>query len=142
MQTHSEKAASFQNDGLLAIATGRSRKETQWKNRQLRWSELMERLRTPTRTNVIVAEYKQMPKKERDQLKDVGGFIIGALKGGRRKADAVQSRQLVTLDADFVKGDLWASVETILGYGCACYSTHSHTPKSPRLRLVIPSPGL
>lgn len=138
MQTQSEKAASFRNDGLLAIATGRSRKETQWKNRQLRWSELVERLKTPTRTHEIVAEYKQMPKMERDQLKDVGGFIGGALKGGRRKADAVQSRQLVTLDADYVKGDLWASVETIFGYGCACYSTHSHTPKSPRLRLVIP----
>lgn len=138
MQTQSEKAATFQKDGLLAIATGRSRKETQWKNRQLRWSELVERLRTPTRTHETVAEYKQMPKRERDQLKDVGGFIGGALKGGRRKADAVQSRQLVTLDADYVKGDLWSSVETIFGYGCACYSTHSHTPKSPRLRLVIP----
>ncbi|MBB4825006.1 hypothetical protein HNO89_002232 [Sporosarcina luteola] len=50
----------------------------------------------------------------------------------------VQSRQLVTLDADFVKGDLWASVETIFGYGGACYSTHSHTPKSSGIRLVIP----
>lgn len=138
MQTQSEKAASFRNDGLLAIATGRSRIETQWKNRQLRWSELVERLKTPIRTHETVAEYKQMPKRERDQLKDVGGFIGGALKGGRRKADAVQSRQLVTLDADYVKGDLWASVETIFGNGCACYSTHSHTPKSPRLRLVIP----
>lgn len=138
MQTQSEQAASLQHDGLLAIATGRSRKETQWKNRQLRWSELVERLRTPTRTHETVAEYKKMAKADRDQLKDVGGFVGGALKGGRRKADAVQSRQLVTLDADFVKGDLWASVETIFGYGCACYSTHSHTAKSPRLRLVIP----
>lgn len=138
MQTQSEKAASLQHDGLLAIATGRSRKETQWKNRQLQWSELVERLRTPTRTHETVAEYKKMAKADRDQLKDVGGFVGGALKGGRRKADAVQSRQLVTLDADFVKGDLWASVETIFGYGCACYSTHSHTAKSPRLRLVIP----
>ncbi|MBB4825007.1 hypothetical protein HNO89_002233 [Sporosarcina luteola] len=75
MQTQNEKVASFQNDGLLAIATGRSRTETHWKNRQLRWSELVERLKTPTRTH----ETKQMPERERDQLKDVGGFIGGAI---------------------------------------------------------------
>ena len=47
-------------------------------------------------------------------------------------------RHIVTLDADFVKGDLWASVESILGFGCVMYSTHSHCPAKPRLRLVIP----
>ena len=31
-------------------------------------------------------------------------------------------------DADYVKGDLWAGVETMFGYGCLMYSTHSHSP--------------
>ena len=34
--------------------------------------------------------------------------------------------------------DLWAGVETMFGYGCVMYSTHSHSPKASRLRLVIP----
>ena len=64
--------------------------------------------------------------------------MCGTLKGGRRKHDSVVWRQLVTLDADFVKGDLWSSVETIFGYGCVMYSTHKHHLDKPRLRLVIP----
>lgn len=125
-------------DGLLTIATGRSRKELEWKNREMLWSDLVKKLSCPIRTHETYEEYKKMPKSKRDEVKDVGGFVGGTLKMGRRKADNVVWRQIVTLDADFVKGDLWAGVETMFGYGCVMYSTHSHGPKSPRLRLVIP----
>ena len=43
----------------------------------------------------------KMPKPKQDQIKDVGGFIGGSLKDGRRKAENVTERQLVALDADF-----------------------------------------
>ena len=125
-------------DGLLAIATGRSRKELEWKNRELLWSDLVKRLSKTTRTRETFGEYETLPKAQRDDLKDVGGFVGGTLKGGRRKADSVVWRQIITLDADFVKGDLWAGVEVMFGYGCCMYSTHSHSPDKPRLRLVIP----
>jgi predicted P-loop ATPase len=132
------KEPKLKHDGVLTIATGRSRKEMNWKNREMLWSELVEKLSSTTRTYETYEEYKKLSKSKKDEVKDVGGFVGGTLKEGRRKADNVVWRQIVTLDADFVKGDLWAGVETMFGYGCVMYSTHSHSPKAPRLRLVIP----
>ena len=132
------KEPKLKHDGVLTIATGRSRKEMNWKNREMLWSELVEKLSSTTRTYETYEEYKKLSKSKKDEIKDVGGFVGGTLKEGRRKADNVVWRQIVTLDADFVKGDLWAGVETMFGYGCVMYSTHSHSPKAPRLRLVIP----
>ena len=130
--------APNKHDDILTIATGRSRKELEWKNREMLWSELLKKLSKTVRTRETSEEYKKLPKADRDTIKDVGGFVGGTLKGGRRKAGCVVWRQIVTLDADFVKGDLWAGVETMFGYGCCMYSTHSHSPGAPRLRLVIP----
>ena len=132
------KEPKLKHDGVLTIATGRSRKEMNWKNREMLWSELVDKLSSTTRTYETYEEYKKLSKSKKDEIKDVGGFVGGTLKEGRRKADNVVWRQIVTLDADFVKGDLWAGVETMFGYGCVMYSTHSHSPKAPRLRLVIP----
>lgn len=132
------KEPKLKHDGVLTIATGRSRKEMNWKNREMLWSELVDKLSSTIRTYETYEEYKKLSKSKKDEIKDVGGFVGGTLKEGRRKADNVVWRQIVTLDADFVKGDLWAGVETMFGYGCVMYSTHSHSPKAPRLRLVIP----
>ncbi len=132
------KPKKIKYDGVITIATGRSRKETSWKNREFLWSQLVDRLSKTIRTSETYEEYKKMPKSQQDEIKDVGGFVGGTLKGGRRKTDAVVWRQVVTLDADFVKGDMWAAVESMFGFGCLIYSTHSHSPERPRLRLVIP----
>jgi len=128
----------IKHDGGLTIATGRNRMEKDWKNREMLWSELVSRLSQTNRTGETFAEYMKLTKPQQDQIKDVGGFVGGSLKGGRRKTEAVVWRQVITLDADFVKGDLWASVETFFDHACAMYSTHKHSPASPRLRLVIP----
>ena len=133
-----KKVKTLKHDGMLSIAVGRSRKETSWKNREMPWLELVNKLNQTVRTHETYEEYKKLSKSKQDEIKDVGGFVGGTLKGGRRKHDSVVWRQLVTLDADFVKGDLWASVETMFGHGCAIYSTHKHHSKSARLRLVIP----
>ena len=90
----------IQFDGSLAIAVGSSRRCTSWQNREVMWSDLAKRLNPPTRTQETQEEYKSMPKAKRDALKDVGGFVGGVLKGGHRKADAVASRRLLTLDLD------------------------------------------
>lgn len=128
----------IKHDGALSIAVGRSRRDTDWKNREMLWSQLVDRLSRTNRTGENYADYKKMTKAQQGQIKDVGGFVGGSLKGGRRKADAVVWRQVLTLDADFSKGDLWASVEMMLGCACVMYSTHAHSPLTPRLRLVIP----
>lgn len=129
---------SLKHDGMLTIAVGRNRKELNWKNKEMLWSEMAAKLSRTIRTHETYEEYKKLSKSKQDEIKDVGGFVGGTLKGGRRKHDSVVWRQLVTLDADFVKGDLWSAVETIFGHGCVMYSTHKHHPDKPRLRLVIP----
>ena len=48
------------HDKKLLIATGRSRKATQWQNREMLWSEFLDKLSRPTRTRETVAEYAAM----------------------------------------------------------------------------------
>lgn len=138
LMAETDKSLKLKYDTPITIATGKSRKETSWKNKEMLWSAFVAKLSHTTQTPETSEEYRKMSKSQQDERKDVGGFVGGTLKGGRRKSDAVVWRQLLTLDADFVQGDLWASIETLCDFGCAIYSTHKHNPEHPRLRLVIP----
>lgn len=128
----------IKHDGTLPIATGKSRHEKNWKNKQLPWSHILAKLETPTITPETYSEYMAMSKAEQDRIKDVGGFVGGSLKNGRRRQENVQTRQLLTLDADFADPGLVDELDLLLDYGYAYYSTHKHSPKKPRLRLLIP----
>lgn len=125
-------------DGSIALATGKSKKETHWKNKTMEWSELVKKLSHTTRTPETAAEYKKMAKTDRDRIKDVGGFVGGTLKNGRRLKANVANRTLLTLDLDYVEGDIWASIELLYDFSVVMYSTHTHTADNQRLRLVIP----
>lgn len=131
---------TMEYDGVVTIAVGSSRRCVQWQNKELLWSELAQRLSIPIRTQESSEEYKRLPKAKRDDIKDVGGFVGGTLRGGRRKADAVLQRRLLTLDLDNVPvgEDVWPAFELILNCAAVLYSTHSHTTRDQRLRLVIP----
>jgi predicted P-loop ATPase len=102
------------------------------------WSALLEKLSTTTRTRETLAEYDKLPKGQQDAIKDVGGFVGGTLKGGRRLAVNTVWRQIITLDADFADDTFQILVDLALG-SCAyaIYSTHKHRSTKPRLRLVI-----
>lgn len=129
----------IRHDGELIIAIGSSRFEKRWRNKSMRWSELLARFGSVTRTQESIAEYLALPKTRQDEIKDVGGFVGGVLKEGRRSASAVAHRQVITLDADFATPDFADSLPFLLGCAWALYSTHKHTPDKPRLRLVIPA---
>lgn len=133
-----KKQLDVKHDGLLQIASGLSRKETHWKNQEITWSEFLAKLSTTTRTRETLAKFKNMKKDEQSEIKDVGGFVGGMLKGGRRKAGQVAWRSMLTLDADFAPVDLWETIELLFGNAITLYSTHSHTPDKPRVRLVAP----
>ena len=123
----------------IRIVTGRSRHETKWKTRSLRWDELVQRLTTVKRTGETVEAYKAMTREQRGAVKDIGGFVGGTLKGDRRKASEVLSRSLITLDIDYGTPAVPDIVADMLcGTAWCLYSTHSHTPQTPRYRLVIP----
>lgn len=85
--------------------------------------------------------YKALPKSQQDDLKDVGGFVLGELRGGRRKAGAVLSRCAAVLDADNLgPGETENVAQRVETLGCCycIYSTAKHSTGAPRLRIVIP----
>lgn len=125
-------------DRKLLIAIGRSRKASQWQNKEMLWSEFLDKLATTTRTRETVAEYAAMPKGERDTIKDVGGFVGGYLKNGKRNNASVVNRCMLCLDADNADPGLMDDLDMTFINAYALYSTHSHTPEKMRLRLIIP----
>lgn len=63
------------------------------------------------------------------------------LKDGRRKAENILTRCLITLDADSVNsGETQKIINLVSGLGCnyAIYSTRKHSNVTPRLRIIIP----
>lgn len=129
------------NDRSLNITIGSSRKATNWIPQKIMWSELCEKLRTPSRSMETLAEYLTLPKSKQDELKDVGGFVGGTLNGNRRKADAVSGRDLVTLDLDNIQPGMTESILRMIGgqsFGYCVYSTRKHCEAAPRLRILIP----
>jgi len=129
---------NLKNDGPIVISTGNSRKEKKWINKEMLWSEFLEKVNVTQKTSETFAEYRKMSKDEQDDRKDVGGFVGGKLKGGRRKNGFVEYRSLLTLDMDYAQPDVWAGIFMLYDFSCCIYSTHKHVPEAPRLRLVIP----
>ena len=132
---------NLQYDRQLTISTGNSRKDMNWKAQTLSIGELWEKLRIPARGTETVEQYLALKKAQQAELKDVGGFVGGALHGKRRKAANVTGRDIVTLDFDTVPPDgtdsLLASVDR-RGCSYAVYSTRKHIPTAPRLRILFP----
>ena len=122
----------------IQIATGNSRMEKRWNNVEMELDEFIERISHTIRTAETVEQYMKMTKAKQDAIKDVGGFVMGKLKGGRRKKDCVEFRSALTLDMDHAMQDIPEQVEMFFDFRCLIYSTHKHTPENPRLRLIIP----
>lgn len=122
----------------LIISEAGSRTSKHWKNKTYTWDALKKRLSETVRTGETVAEYKAMSKADQDLRKDVGGFVGGKIKGGRRVTGAIENRCLITLDADFADENLLPILEMLGDFKCAVYSTHKHIPSKPRLRVIIP----
>jgi len=122
----------------MKIAYGNSRMDKKWKNSDTSWDDFCSRVKTTQRTTETVEEYRKMRKGGQDSIKDVGGFVGGHLKDGRRKKGNVLSRSMLTLDMDYGTSGIWEEISTFFPYQCCIYSTHKHTPENPRLRLIIP----
>lgn len=122
----------------MKIAYGNSRMDKKWKNTDINWEDFCSRVKTTQRTTETVEEYRKMRKGGQDSIKDVGGFVGGHLKDGRRKKGNVLSRSMLTLDMDYGTSGIWEEISTFFPYQCCIYSTHKHTPENPRLRLIIP----
>ncbi len=122
----------------MKIAVGNSRMDKKWKNREISWEELCQRVSSTIRTTETVEEYRKLKKGAQDNIKDVGGFVGGQLREGRRKNGMVLCRSMLTLDMDYGEPGIWDEIDLLHDFRCCVYSTHKHTPEHPRLRMIIP----
>lgn len=122
----------------IRLCTGNSRMDKKWNLVEMELEEFRDRIATTKRTAETVAQYKKLSKAKQDDIKDVGGFVLGTLKNGRRKKDHVLSRSGLCLDMDYAEADTIDQIEMFFSFKCWFYSTHKHTPEKPRLRLIIP----
>lgn len=132
----------MQNDKKLRISVAQNRKSMKWFTEELNWSDFVVRISKPVRTTETYEQFIRMRKSQQDELKDVGGFVAGELKDGRRKAENVLNRCLITLDADHIaSGETNKILDLLSGLGCAyaVYSTRKHCSDKPRLRIIIPT---
>jgi len=122
----------------LPIAYGHSGHAKKWSNKTTTFDDLCERLKTTIRTPEWVGEYAKMKSKEREAAKDHGGFVCGALTGGRRLLQNVACRSVISLDGDRVTTVFVDDYKNRMKYRSCLYSTHGHVPESPRVRVLIP----
>lgn len=122
----------------MKISVGNSRMDKKWKNRDISWEDFCKKVSSTIRTTETVEEYRKLKKGKQDNIKDVGGFVGGHLKEGRRKNGNVLCRSMLTLDIDYGTPEFWDEFKMWHSIKCCIYSTHKHTPENPRLRLIIP----
>lgn len=122
----------------LKVSIGNSRMDKKWRATEMELDEFRDRIFQTKVTAETVAEFKKMSKAQQDAIKDIGGFVLGTLKGGRQKKDCVLTRSALSLDMDYASPEVIDQVEMLFSFRCYFYSTHKHTPEAPRLRLIIP----
>ena len=71
----------------LKISYGHSANALKWSNRTTTWEALREKLKTTVKTAETMEQYRAMSRPEREAVKDIGGFVGGHLKNGRRLVD-------------------------------------------------------
>ena len=122
----------------MKIAIANSRMAKTWANRETTWEEFVEHLSKTTQTAESLTEFLAMPRAKQDSIKDIGGFVLGHLRQGQRKAGCVECRSAVALDLDYGTPGIMDRVkEEIPFLGCA-YGTHKNCADHPRLRLIYP----
>ena len=122
----------------MDICIGNSRKDKFWKNQEISLEKFIKRISTTIRTSETMEEYNHLPKSKQDDIKDVGGFILGKLKDNKRRKENVLSRSALTLDMDYGSENIVGELKNSLTYRTLIYSTHKHKKSKPRLRLIIP----
>ena len=129
---------------MIKIANGKN-SLGKVKNEVVAWETFVNRFRKPTRTAETLKEYLALPKEEQDKLKNIDGFWIGCqcIEGSRRKANLLP-RDVITLDFDKLtpeqfKAILERSSNLLKRVGFMVHTTRKHTPKAPRIRVVIPT---
>lgn len=121
-----------------SIAVGNSCEAKFWANEEVTFDELCQRLSKTKYTSETIEQYKHFNKEERNKAKDNGGFVGGKLKGTKRGVSEVLFRSMLTLDLDKAKVEFIDKFAAESKYLSCLYTTHSHTKKEPRCRVIVP----
>lgn len=131
----------MENSRKLVISEANNRLSKQWVTTEITWSEFVDRLGKPKITAETLDEFLSYSKSKQDDIKDVGGFVGGKLKGNLRRNGTVESRSLITLDLDnLAYEDDTKIIKTLNSLECAyaVYSTRKHQTTKPRIRVIFP----
>lgn len=131
----------MENSRKLVMSEANNRLSKQWVTTEITWSEFVDRLGKPKITAETLDEFLSYSKSKQDDIKDVGGFVGGKLKGNLRRSEAVESRSLITLDLDnLAYEDDTKIIKTLNSLECAyaVYSTRKHQTTKPRIRVIFP----
>ena len=131
----------MENSRKLVISEANNRLSKQWVTTEITWSEFVDRLGKPKVTAETLDEFLSYSKSKQDDIKDVGGFVGGKLKGNLRRNGTVESRSLITLDLDnLAYEDDTKIIKTLNSLECAyaVYSTRKHQTTKPRIRVIFP----
>ena len=79
----------------LKISTAPSKTSARWTNQLTTLQDLTAKAYEPTVIDCTTAEYQALAKGEKDKRKDVGGFVGGHLKNGRRRKGHVLALSLI-----------------------------------------------
>lgn len=126
------------HDGKINIAVGHSAGSLKWKNKTFTWSQFVDRIAENTQTNETYKEFMASSKQEQGKIKDVGGYVGGYLRNGRRNPKNVMHRQILTLDIDFAHLDFWLDFTLQYENAAVIHGTHKHSKATPRYRLLMP----
>ena len=78
----------------IAVSTGNSRMDKKWNLTEMELEDFRERISKTQRTAETMEQYRKMKKSQQDDIKDVGGFVLGRLKGGRRKKEIMEREKI------------------------------------------------
>lgn len=116
-----------------------SRTTATGKNTEMSWDELKAKLSKPTITHETQSEFQGLDKSRQDEIKDVGGFVGGYLKEGKRSKLTVESRSLIVLDADFADESFRDKLKAEFGeHSFILYPTHKSCVGKRRYRVLFP----
>ena len=125
-------------DSKIDIATGISAQTKRWCNRSLNWSAFVNMLSQPIVTKETYRQFMEASKAIQGQIKDVGGYVGGRLKNGKRGKNDVEYRSIITLDIDFSYAEFWWDFTLMFSNAAVIHSTHKSGPKNYRHRLIMP----
>ena len=122
----------------FGLAVGASATSSTWTNTTTTWSDFVKKMSKPRHTAETLDQFLKMSKEDQGKIKDVGGYVGGHLRGGKRNPQNVLHRQLLTLDIDFAEMGFAEMFDLTFSCEALIHGTHKHYKESPRFRLLIP----